>query len=307
MNYHPGLHRFAVLTACATFGLLIMGALVTSNDAGLSVPDWPLSYGSLTPPMVGGIVYEHTHRVVASVIGLLTIVLTVWLWRREERRWVRRIGYVAMAAVVVQGLLGGMTVLLKLPPVVSVFHACLAQTFFCLMVTIATVTSDRWTERSAPFREYALPAATTAVVFGQLALGAILRHAGTVNGDKAAEFIFPAFIAHLLGAGLVLIMVVVLGISLANPNRTRSGGGVAFLLFGLLVLQILLGLGSYMYRLQAAGGGSPALLGVILTASHLAGGAAMLATSLWTTLQESRVIGRFVETPPLGLATPTGS
>src|SRR4030042_4131220 len=107
MNYHRGLHRFAVFTACATFGLLVMGALVTSNDAGLSVPDWPLSYGSLTPPMVGGIVYEHTHRVVASVIGLLTIVLTVWLWRQEERRWVRRVGYIAMAAGVGGGLLGG--------------------------------------------------------------------------------------------------------------------------------------------------------------------------------------------------------
>src|SRR4030042_1557016 len=137
MNYHRGLHRFAVFTACATFGLLVMGALVTSNDAGLSVPDWPLSYGSLTPPMVGGIVYEHTHRVVASLVGLLTIGLAIWLGRREERRWVRRIGYFALGAVVAQGLLGGLTVLLKLPPVVSVFHACLAQAFFCLTVTLA--------------------------------------------------------------------------------------------------------------------------------------------------------------------------
>jgi hypothetical protein len=105
--------------------------------------------------------------------------------------------------------------------------------------------------------------------------------------------------------GIVLIMVVVLGISLANPRRTAGGGGVAFLLFGLLVLQILLGLGSYMFRLQAAGGGRPALLGVILTASHLAVGAALLATSLWMTLRESRITGGFVNAPALGLAAST--
>jgi len=305
MNYHHGLHRFAVLTACATFGLLVMGALVTSNDAGLSVPDWPLSYGSLTPPMVGGIVYEHSHRVVASVIGLLMIVLAVWLSLREERRWVRRLGYIALAAVIVQGLLGGMTVLLKLPPVVSVFHACLAQTFFCLTVTIAAVTSRRWTERAVPLRRYLLPAVTTGVIFCQLILGAILRHAGTVNGHKAAEFVFPAFIAHLVGAGLVILMVILLGMSLSNPSRTNGGIGLAFLLFGLLVAQVLLGLGSYLYRVQAAHGKAPALLEVILTAAHLAGGAAMLAASLVATLRESRARSEVLEAPRLEL-TPTG-
>src|SRR6202166_872841 len=108
-------HRFAVFTACCTFLLLIAGALVTSNDAGLSVPDWPLSYGSLTPPMVGGIFYEHGHRVIASFVGLLSIVLAVWLWRVEPRRWVRRLGWAALGAVVAQGLLSGLTVLFFLP------------------------------------------------------------------------------------------------------------------------------------------------------------------------------------------------
>src|SRR5512147_817297 len=115
MVYHRGLHSFAVLTACATFVLLIVGALVTSNDAGLSVPDWPLSYGSLTPPMVGGIVYEHTHRVIATIVGMLTIVLNILLWRLETRPWVRKLGLLALLAVIVQGLFGGLTVLLKLP------------------------------------------------------------------------------------------------------------------------------------------------------------------------------------------------
>ena len=109
---YQNVHRFAVFTAACTFLLLIAGALVTSNDAGLSVPDWPLSYGSLTPPMVGGIFYEHGHRMIASFVGLLSIVLAIWLWRvvapgPENQRWLRWLGVAALCAVVAQGLLGG--------------------------------------------------------------------------------------------------------------------------------------------------------------------------------------------------------
>src|SRR2546426_3568124 len=122
-----GLHRFALFTAGCTLLLLVAGALVTSNDAGLSVPDWPLSYGSLTPPMVGGIRYEHSHRLIASFVGLLTIVLAIWLWLREPRPWVRRLGLVALGAVIAQGVLGGLTVWFFLPVPISVAHASLAQ------------------------------------------------------------------------------------------------------------------------------------------------------------------------------------
>ena len=101
-----GLHRFAVFTAASTFCLIIAGALVTSRDAGLSVPDWPLSYGQWMPPMVGGIFYEHGHRMIASFVGLLTVILAVWLWVAESRRWVRNVGFAALAAVIAQGLLG---------------------------------------------------------------------------------------------------------------------------------------------------------------------------------------------------------
>ncbi|HYM13676.1 MAG TPA: COX15/CtaA family protein, partial [Bryobacterales bacterium] len=152
-----GLHRFAVFTACATFGLIIAGALVTSKDAGLAVPDWPLSYGSLMPPWVGNIRFEHGHRMVATLVGMLTIVLAAWLWKREPRRWVKRLGAAALATVVAQGVLGGITVLFFLPTLISVSHACLAQIFFCLTVTLALVTGERWKEPTAPVPDRGAP------------------------------------------------------------------------------------------------------------------------------------------------------
>src|SRR5262245_28644535 len=139
-----GLHRFALLTAASTFALIIAGGLVTSTGSGLAVPDWPLSYGQLFPPMVGGIFYEHGHRMVACTVGILTVLLAVWLQLREPRVWVRRLGLAAVAAIVFQAVLGGITVLFLLPPPVSVAHACLAQAFFCLTVTLAIVTSRTW-------------------------------------------------------------------------------------------------------------------------------------------------------------------
>src|SRR5437660_10125611 len=105
-SYNPGVHRYAVFLAICTFCLLIAGALVTSNEAALSVPDWPLSYGTLTPPMVGGIRYEHTHRVIAALIGLLTIGLAVLLGRRESRPWQRHLAFASVGAVIAPGLLG---------------------------------------------------------------------------------------------------------------------------------------------------------------------------------------------------------
>lgn len=288
MSYSRALHLFAVVTACSTFVLLVMGALVTSNDAGLSVPDWPLSYGSLTPPMVGGIVYEHTHRVVATFIGILTIALNILLWRLEPRPWVRRLGLVALFAVIVQGLLGGMTVLLSLPPVVSVAHACLAQTFFCLVISLAVVTGPGWTEQGRRLGAFWLPVATTAMVFVQLILGAVLRHAGTIDGDKAADFVLPAFIAHLGGAGLAAIMLVWLALHLTAPKRAVAMPAQAYTILSLLVLQLVLGLGSYLARLDAAAGNQPVLIGVVLSSSHLAIGALLLALSLIAALRESR-------------------
>jgi cytochrome c oxidase assembly protein subunit 15 len=143
------LHLFAVVVAISTALLIFAGGLVTSTGSGLSVPDWPNTYGwfMFTFPlekMVGGIFYEHSHRLIASTVGFLILVLAVWLWRAEPRRWVRRLGLVALAAVIVQGVLGGITVLWFLPKPISISHAGLAQIVFCLATTIALVTSRGW-------------------------------------------------------------------------------------------------------------------------------------------------------------------
>src|ERR1043165_10000327 len=110
-----GLNRFAILVACATFFLIIAGALVTSHDAGLATSDWPLSNGQVFPKMVGNLFWEHGHRMVATTVGILVIILNIWLWRSEKRTWVRRLGLVALCAVIAQGLLGGLTVKWMLP------------------------------------------------------------------------------------------------------------------------------------------------------------------------------------------------
>src|SRR5204863_7656108 len=136
------------------------------------------SDGRLMPPMVGGIFYEHGHRLVATTVGLLTIGLVIWLSRREPRAWVRRLGWAALGAVVAQGVLGGLTVIFLLPTAISVAHACLAQTFFCLVVALAVVTSPRWRDAdSAPGGRVArIGAATVAMIFLQLLIGAVMRH-----------------------------------------------------------------------------------------------------------------------------------
>jgi cytochrome c oxidase assembly protein subunit 15 len=181
--YHRWLHRFATFTACATFCLVIAGGLVTSTDSGLAVPDWPLSYGQLMPPMVGGIFYEHGHRMVATAVGILTTILAIWLWKVETRRWVRILGGVALFAVILQGVLGGLTVLYLLPTPISVAHATLAQSFFCLTITLALVTSKGWLDRQE-FSLQVLPRtrilaiSAAAAVLVQLVIGAWMRHSG---------------------------------------------------------------------------------------------------------------------------------
>ncbi|MEW6060551.1 MAG: COX15/CtaA family protein [Bacteroidota bacterium] len=191
------LHRFAIFTAFSTFILIFIGGLVTSTGSGLSVPDWPTTYGEnmFTYPIdkwIGGIKYEHGHRLFASFVGFLTTVLAIWLAVKEERRWVKVIGFVALGLVILQGILGGLTVLFLLPTPVSIAHGMLAQTFFCLVSAIALFTSNWWRNGTVEIKKkggYYLQLIVLSAVlslFIQLGFGALLRH--TYSGLAVPDF-----------------------------------------------------------------------------------------------------------------------
>ncbi len=175
------LTRFAWFTAFCTLLLICSGGMVTSKNAGLAVPDWPTTFGYNmfffpASKWIGGILFEHTHRLIASAVGFLTLILAGWLWRAESRPWVKMLGLLAVVAVILQGVLGGLRVTL-LKDEIGIFHACLAQAFFGLLVFIALVTSRPWsaiTHRRSPPGIMAL--LTTAIIYLQLALGASMRH-----------------------------------------------------------------------------------------------------------------------------------
>ena len=288
INSGVWLHRFAVLVAFSTFLLIVAGALVTGNEAGLSVPDWPLSYGTWMPPMVGGIFYEHGHRMIATLVGLLTTVLAIWLLRKESRSSVRKLGLIALAAVITQGVLGGITVLFFLPTVISVMHACLAQAFFCMVVSLAWVTSHSWKcgklstfedQENSPLRRLCL--FTTAGIYLQLILGAALRHSKS------------GIILHVLGALVVTFFVIWVVARIYKYYQNASTlFRTAVVLSGLLVVQLFLGIGSYLVRLATREDVQPALSTVAITTAHVAVGALVLATSLILTLQSYRVLFR---------------
>jgi cytochrome c oxidase assembly protein subunit 15 len=205
--YNKNLNRFAIFTTASTFVLIFIGGLVTSTGSGLSVPDWPTTYGEnmFTFPIdkwIGGIKYEHGHRLVASFIGFLTVILSVWLALREDRPWVKFLGFFALATVIIQGVLGGLTVLFLLPTAVSMAHGMLAQTFFCVVSSIALITSEWWRtgKRTSDYKfeksMKTISVVAVAAVFLQLALGALLRH--TYSGLSVPDFplihgqLFPA-------------------------------------------------------------------------------------------------------------------
>ena len=287
------LHAFAIVVAAATLALIVAGGLVTSTESGLSVPDWPTTYGQnmFTFPlskMVGGIKYEHTHRLIASTVGFLTIILAAWLARKEDRRWVRRLGYLALAVVIAQGVLGGITVLYLLPTPISVAHGCLAQIFFCLVVTIAVVTSPRWSEAPpasvrAAFRRAAtarLAAATVTVVFLQLIVGAVMRHskAGLAIRDFPLSLgrvvppldTFPVAIAfaHRVGALVVAGFVAWSAVRAFRSGRPGLRKAAIWLAM-LVVVQISLG------ALTVLSGKS-----VLITTAHVATGALLLGSTV---------------------------
>jgi len=277
----PWRYRFAVLLVLATLSLIFIGGLVTSTGSGLSVPDWPLSYGMVMPPMVGGIFYEHGHRMAASAVGFLTLVLAFWTQRVEERRIVRRLAWAALGLVVVQGVLGGLTVIFLLPTPVSVTHACVAQTFFCVTIALAYVLSREWrTAVAQPDAARVRPAALLAagIVFAQLLLGAILRHTGAglaipdfplAFGRLLPDLELPGVavhFAHRLGAVAVLVAVMRLVL-----HARRSGEAWLFrpALGALLLVVLQITLGGATVLSQKA---------VLPTTAHVAVGATVLGT-----------------------------
>ena len=186
-DYYKWLNRFAWLTCVATLLLICSGGMVTSKNVGLAVPDWPTTFGYnmfLFPvsKWVGGILFEHTHRLMGSVVGFLTIILAVWLWTCEDRRWVRNMGMIALIGVVLQGILGGLRVTM-MKDQIGIFHACVAQAFLGLLVFIALVTTQFWrSHTNLPFhsqtflRIKTFAVAITVAIYVQLALGATMRH-----------------------------------------------------------------------------------------------------------------------------------
>jgi cytochrome c oxidase assembly protein subunit 15 len=297
----PWLHRLAAAVAAATFLLIVAGGLVTSTGSGLAVPDWPLSFGQVFPRMEGGVLYEHGHRMVATVVGALTVVLAIWAWRREDRRWVRTLALVSVGAVVLQGVLGGITVLLGLPDAVSVAHAGLAQVFFCLTVAMATVTGPWWLSAeplTARESDAGTPApqtlalATATVVYAQILLGAVVRHtgAGLVIPDfpLAHGRLWPAIasplvayqMAHRLGAALAVAFV-----AWTAVRVLRRFGGVAPLRRPVLALIAVAGFQVFLGALTIW-----TRRAVIPTTAHVATGALLLATAVVLTLRLHRVL-----------------
>lgn len=318
---NPWLHRFAVATAAATLALIGLGGLVTSHGVGMAVPDWPTTYGYnmfLFPPAywIGGIFYEHTHRLLASFVGLLTTILAAWLWLKEERRWLRWTGVLAFFAVVFQGVLGGLRVTLYKDEL-GIFHAALAQSFLVLVSFIALATSGWWVRRIG--ERWHLPVTrgvrallmiSTLLILVQLVLGAMMRHehAGLAVPDFPLAYgrVWPpmdeAFIesvnsrrldtrefnnitafqiglhmAHRMGAVLTLGFVIATAVLLCR----RMGGqaGITRWTLGWAVLIVgQAGLGAATVLSNKAA--DIATLHVVLGAMSLVSGA-LLATVVW--------------------------
>ena len=279
-SHSKWLHRYAVALAVCTLLLVVAGASVTSNQAGLSVPDWPLSYGQVMPQMTGGVLFEHGHRMVATFVGMLTIGLAIWLAVAERRKWMKALGWIALGAVIVQGLLGGLTVLLLLPPAVSVSHACLAQLFFSTTVAIAVFTSRSWQDGPELVQDYGTPSLRSlavlvpALLLLQVALGAAFRHGAMT------------VMAHIVGAMVVTpVVLIVCAFVLHQFPEHRALRPAAIALLAITGAQVALGIGAYLTRSNAD---KNPLAMVIVTVAHVATGALTLASSVVLAIQVRR-------------------
>ena len=305
---NAGILRVATRSvAFLVFLLLLAGALVTSTESGLAVPDWPLSYGKVMPPMVGGILYEHGHRLVAAAVSTLVgLELGALLFFLKGRKTVKRLAAAAFGAILLQAVLGGLTVLFLLPPAISSAHAALAEIVFALTAVVALMCSRTWNDLTAhpaslPFEEnlssngakarsaFRWTLLATAAIYVQIVLGAVMRHtgAGLAIPDFPAAFggLWPSadelqrrgvglHLAHRVGAVVVLVLVLAavraLG-RLSAVNPVFAGFAAAWT--GLVTIQILLGALSIWSKKAPP-----------LTAAHLAGGALCWVTGVLATV-----------------------
>ena len=279
------LNRFSILTGVSTVCLLVAGALVTGNEAADSVPDWPLAYGRIIPPLVGGIRYEFTHRVIAATVLILTLTLAIWLSRSVVRDRAARWGWFAFALVLVQAGLGGLRVLLGHPKIIATIHATVAQIFFLTLVSLAVLTSDWWNANHSVLDDFRSPRLTTLglwttlVILIQLVLGAGFRH--------GAFGILP----HLVGAVAVIVLVAWTGRVAksrfrAVPEIRRS----VIWLHSTFGVQILLGFAAYWAVAESLKATQPVLLYVVIEVAHVIFGALTLAASALLTLISFRLL-----------------
>jgi heme a synthase len=288
--YNPGVHGFAKFVVAWTVLLFIAGALVTSNDAALSVPDWPKSFGTWFPSLqmlTGGALFEHTHRVVAGGLGIFTLVLAILIWVKDQRRWLRWFGVIAVAGVVVQAILGGQVVRQFLHYWLPVIHACFAQIVFAAVLGIAVFTSRWWVTERPQLPDggspsiHSLVLANAAVIYLQVVLGAGFRHQEIP--------VWP----HIVGAFAVLGTVTWTAVALrkrfgTSPELSRA----RILLHAIFGVQFLLGFGAYWSRIVTASAPQPMPLMVLLTVTHVVVGALLFAFSVLLVLLCYRIVPR---------------
>lgn len=294
------LHRFAVILAVCTLILVVAGASVVSKEAGLSVPDWPLSYGKVMPEMKDGVFFEHGHRMIATAVGFLTIILVIWMLRSGEPRWLKALSVLALAAVVAQGILGGLTVRMLLPKAVSIGHACLAQLFFTLTVAIAVFTSRAWKAGAVVVHDSGTPSLRTlsfltfGSAFGQVALGAAYRH--------KAVGVMP----HVLWAAVVTLLVMLVGtFALSQFKNHDALRRTSVWILSLTGAQVVLGVAAFTARVMTAESATPELWMVLLTVAHTALGAVVLAATAVMGIHVARNV-RAVRMPGSGRLAQTG-
>jgi len=272
-------HRLGLATLAATGALIVLGGLVTNTGAGLAVPDWPSTFGHnmfLFPwsQMIGGVFYEHSHRLVGALVGLLTLVLASALWREGGR--LRRLGLVAVAVVLVQGVVGGLRVVLQ-QDALAIFHGSLAQGFFALLAALAMLTGPRGrvaVVQVAPSLK-ALTVVAAALVYVQIVFGALLTHAGRLD-------------LHLAGAALVFVVVPLVTAQLRHTGDAGAAA-LASLLLVLLGVQLSLGAGSYLARFSSLWmpGGQTTV--VLLPVAHRLAGSLILGAAVALAVRVSGV------------------